>query len=247
MQIENYIFQILIIFWLILILTFFQKYYYILLNYLKNFFWLKYIINFIIRTWVILHEFSHIFFAFLAGNKIQEISLFSKNGWYVKYQYKNYIWALWEWFGYISFWIKLILNQVWIFLTSLWPLIVWIILTYFFWHNLIWVDNYNEILSKLSWKNIVYIWIYIILIPNFVLSWKDISHFIISKQNWFLATFIWSVINTLIFLWFIWIFNFVFNYFIIFCLSFFVWFLIILILNFFIFILNLFLKKFIER
>ena len=243
MQIKNYIFQILVIFFLILILSFFQKYYYILLNYLKSFFWLKYIINFIIRIWVILHEFSHVFFTFLAWNKIQEINLFSKNWWYVKYQYKNYIWNLWEWFWYLFFWIKLIFNQIWIFLSSAWPLIFWTIFTYFFWHDLIWINNYNEILYKLNWINILYIIIYIILIPNFILSWKDISHFIISKQNRFLATFIWSCINFIIFIWFLSIFTLVLNYFIIFSLSFFISFFILLILSFLLFILNFIAKK----
>ena len=231
MQIEQYILNWIIIFILILVLTFFQKHYYMLLNYLKYFFWLKYIINFIIRSWVILHEFSHIFFAFLAWNKIQKISLFSKKWWYIKYQYKNYIWALWEWFGYLSFWFKLIFNQIWIFLTSAWPLIFWTILTYFFWYNLIWINNYNEIIDKLHWINILYILIYVILIPNFVLSRKDISHFIISKQKRFLATFIWSTINFIIFLWFISIFSLVFNYFIIFCISFLLWFNLIFLLS----------------
>ncbi len=66
MQMEQYILNWIIIFFLIIILTFFQKYYYKFLYYLKQFFWLKYIIDFIIRSWVILHEFSHIFFSFLA-------------------------------------------------------------------------------------------------------------------------------------------------------------------------------------
>ena len=238
MQIEQYILHWIIIFFLIIILTFFQKYYYKLLYYLQTIFWLKYIISFIIRTWVILHEFSHIFFAFLAGNKIQEISLFSQNWWYVKYQYKNYIWALWEWFWYLSFWFKLIFNQIWIFLTSAWPLILWTVLTYIFWHNLIWINNYHEILNKLYWINIFYILIYIVLIPNFVLSWKDISHFLISKQNWFLATFIWSVINFIIFLWFISLFTFVLNYFIIFSISFFVGFFLIAWINWILFLIK---------
>ena len=227
-----------VIFLLLISLTFFQKYYYTILFFIRakspNILWK--IINFIVRFWIILHEFSHVFFSFLAWHKIQEINLFSKNWWNVKYQYKNYIQSFWRWFFSFEYWILLILNQIWIFLAAIWPLIFWIILNYFFWNNLIWINfsfenfflNYKFFLYELNWIKIFFITIYFILIPNFVLSWQDISHFIISRQKTKIATFVWSIINILIFIIFLFLFSLSFNFFILFCLWFFISFFVIL-------------------
>ncbi len=238
---NNYLIDGTIIFVLILILTFLQKYYYKILFYLKRYKFLKHTVSFIIRTWVIIHEFAHVFFAFLSWAKIQEIKLFEKTWWYVKYSYKNYIQAMAEGMNSFSYWILLILNQIWIFLTSLWPLILWIWLNYIFWYYLIWLDlqnfqDFNNILEYIWYLDIVYLFVYILIIPSFVLSWKDISHFIVSKQNNIIATFIWSFINIFIFILFMMLFSLTLHYFILFVIWFLLSFSILLIvLMFYIF------------
>jgi len=186
--VEQIFINIFIIFWIIFLSTFFQKHYYKILWFIS---WkspkiIRLKIKFITRFWIILHEFSHAFFSFLSWHKIQEINLFSKNWWNVKYLYKNYIQGFWKWIFSFNYWIKLIFNQIWIFLTSFWPLIFWIILNYFFWNIIFWIDiknldaNFLEIFKNLDFLKIIYLIIYFLLIPTFILSWKDISHFFIS-------------------------------------------------------------------
>lgn len=226
MEFQEYIFKWIWIFFIIIFLTFFQKFYYKMLFFLKENSFFEIIFAIIIRTGVILHEFSHMFFAFIAGNKILKVNLFAPSGWYVKYAYKNYIASIWEGMWKIKFWLLLFLNQIGIFLTSLGPLIVWIALNRFFrnyiaWANFdIWNLDYQSIVDSLDVWKITLIIFYIIFLPSFVLSWKDISHFIISKQNRFLATFIASLINTLIFIWFLFLFSYFFDYFVLFAVSF---------------------------
>lgn len=228
MEFQEYFIKWFFIFLIIITLTFFQKFYYKMLFFLKSDNFLDVIFSAIIRTWVILHELSHIFFVFLSGNKILKVDLFSPNGWYVKYQYKNYIQAIWYGMGKINFWFSLILNQIWTFLSSLGPLIVWIALNqlfrrYIIWSNFnIWNLDYRQILNSLDTLKIMLIIFYIIFLPSFVLSWKDISHFLISRQNWVLATFVWSFINSIIFIFFLILFSYFFDYFVLFAISFWV-------------------------
>jgi len=224
---------------IIIFLTFLQWFYYKLLFYIwKNTIYIfRKFIDFIVRIWVIIHEFAHMFFAFLSWNKIIKVDLFSKNGWSVQYAYKNYIWAIWDGFWYLSFWLMLILNQIGIFLTSLWPFIFGLWITYFFFDYFLNIHNI-EWLESLDLKWYLYLFLYAILIPSFALSWKDISHFIISKQNWFLATLIWSIINFTIFMAFLFLFSFFLDYLIIFSLIYSMYFVIILIVAIFVYIIK---------
>jgi len=206
--------EMLIIFLSIIFLIFLQKNYYNILIYLANTNKiLSIIFRFFIRFWVIIHEFAHMFFAFIFWNKIQEVKLFEKNWWYVKYAYRNYIAALPDGFNHISYWFMLIVNQFWIFLTALWPMIFWITLSYFlFWTNNF--DLYN--IHKFIIGNIWYLIVYVLLSPSFVISWKDFSHLIISKQYWVVATVIASIINFSIFILFLFLLSYFINYFAIF-------------------------------
>lgn len=220
--------EMLIIFFSIIFLIILQKYYYNMLFYIANTNkLLSFVFRFFIRFWVILHEFAHMFFAFLFWNKIQEVKLFEKNGWYVKYAYKNYIAALPDGFNHITYWFMLIINQFWIFLTALWPMIVGIWLSYL----LFWTSNFNlHNINNFVQNNLGYLVVYILLVPSFVISWKDFSHLIISKQYWIIATIIASVINFSIFILLLFIMSYFVNYFFIFVISFLISFVIIFIL-----------------
>lgn len=203
----------LIIIWIIIFSTFLQKYYFVVLEKIKNSSKVSSIIfGFIIRFWVIIHEFCHLIFGFLSWNKIKEVRLFDKNWWKVVYETKNYIWALSQNWHNLNFIFFLILNQIWLFLTSIWPLVFWIWLTYFL-VNYFLVLDYSILLNILLWW--FFVILYSIFIPSFVLSYQDLSIFMISKQDWILATIFWSLINSIIFLSFIFSFsNFLVEYFI---------------------------------
>lgn len=211
-----------IVFWIVLLSTFLQKYYFLVLHKIKSkSIFLQFIFWFIIRFWIIIHEFMHLFFWFLSWNKIQEIHLFDKNGWKVIFQTKNYIWALSQYWLSLRFIFWLIFNQIWLFLTSFWPLFFWVVATFFFfWYFEIYtLDDFKNNFSNFDF--IFMLVIYSIFIPSFILSYEDISIFFISKQENILATIFWSIINILIFVWFLFTFSSFFKeYFIFFFLVF---------------------------
>lgn len=196
-----------IIFCWIIILTIFQYFHFIILNIIKNFSFIFSIIwNFLFRIWVIIHEFSHLLFWLLFGAKITKIDLFSRTWWSVSYQTKDYIGNMVYSDKIQFFWIKLLLNQIWIFLTSLWPLIVWICLNYFFIRNYLGIkseifelNEFIKIFSSDYLKFLVFIWYTVFFIPSFILSWQDISNFFIHKWDNIWATIVASLINTIIF------------------------------------------------
>lgn len=216
-----------LIIFLIIFSTFVQKYYFIVLYKIKNFnVFFDYFFWFIIRFWVIIHEFCHMFFWFLSWNKIKEVQLFNKDWWKVIYETKNYIWALSEYWFSLWFIFSLILNQIWIFLTSFWPLFFWILIT-FLSLNYFWFTNFSDIKNfEYSFWFIVFLLIYSIFIPSFVLSFEDLKKFFVSKQEWIFSTLFWSIINIFIFVWFIYLISsFIINYLIFFCILFLIMFL----------------------
>lgn len=193
-----------LIFWWIILLTFLQKYHYKILNFLtKNtHIIIKKIFRFFIRIWIIIHELCHLFFWVLSWSKVKNINLFSKNWWSVTFETKNYIWALSQHYDKPGFIFMLFLNQIGIFLTSLWPLIFWIFVTFLLQDKLqvpLSFSQVNDFLWSLSGENIAYLAIYFLLIPSFALSVQDIKHFVISRQSWLGATIVGSIINMIIF------------------------------------------------
>ena len=200
-----------IIIFIIIMLTFFQKYHFKMLYFLSNNLpkIFSYLFKFFIRFWIIIHELLHLFFWIISWWKIKQIKLFEKNWGQVQFETKNYIWAIWDNYHKKWFFLFLFLNQIWIFLTSIWPLIIWLIFNYLIIIKLYWLEidykNLNQDFSIIysSYKNILIFFIYILLLPCFILSFQDISNFVISKQENKLATFWWSLINTIIFISFI--------------------------------------------
>lgn len=188
--------------------TFVQKYYYLLLHKMKDeSIFLSAFIGFIIRFWVIIHEFCHMFFWFLSGNKLKEISLFDKNWGKVVYETKNYIWHLSEYGLSLNYIFLLIFNQIWIFLTSFWPLIVGVGVSFFLFQYL-WITDIQTLKSfDFEYKSVFILIIYSIFIPSFVLSYEDISKFFISRQYGIFSTFLGSIINTAIFVGFMVLFS----------------------------------------
>ena len=219
----NIFYIILIIFWL----TILQKFYYIILHKIKLFNkYLSFFYAFIIRFWVIIHELCHLFFALVTWNKVSGIELFKKNWWQITLLTKNYIWELPKYWFSFNFLFLLILNQIWIFLVSFWPLLFWLLTTYIIFY-FIWINNFEDILNlKFDFILSVYLFLFSIFIPSFILSFEDIKGFFISKQDNFLRTFMASFINTFLFFWFLFLFwDLLYDYLLIFSILFFFMFL----------------------
>lgn len=162
------------------------------------------------RLWVIVHEFSHLLFVIFSSSKVIKIDLFSKTWWSVQYESKDYIWSLPLYYDNSMYWIKLVFNQIWIFLNSMGPLIIGIILNYFFVKGFLWVkweffdiNEYLQIFSKDWLKAIGFVIYTVFFIPSFILSFQDLSNFIVARQGNTWATIVWSVFNTIIFIFFI--------------------------------------------
>ena len=207
-----------IIFCIIIILTFFQKYHFKMLFFLSNNLpkIFSYIFKFFIRLWIIIHELTHLIFWIISWWKVKNIKLFAQNWGQVQFETKNYIWAIWNNYHKRWFFLFLFFNQIWIFLTSIWPLILWLLFNYIIIIKLYWFDielnnyilDYSIIYPSFvkifsNFTNTYIFIIYILLLPSFILSFQDISNFIISKQENKLATFWWSIINSIIFISFI--------------------------------------------
>lgn len=236
----QFIYDGIIILFIIIFTTFIQKYYFMILFQMKSFnIFLSGFFGVIIRFWVIIHEFCHIFFWFFSGNKLREVSLFDKNGWKVVYETKNYIGHLHEYGFSLNYFFLLILNQIWIFLTAFWPLIIWITFTFFLFQSL-WIHDLNTLKNiDIDYKIIAILFIYSVFIPSFVLSYEDLAKFFISSQDNIFSTFFWSIINTIIFAWFLLLFSHFFvPYFIFFGVIFLSMFCVQLFLYLFIFILK---------
>lgn len=218
---DSLLIEIAIIFWGIILLTVLQKYHFKMLYYLAKQYHslLRYIIKFIIRTWIIIHEVCHMIFWILSGAKIKKVELFRKDGGRVSFETKNYIWHLSQFSWHPGYMFQLFFNQIGIFLTSIWPLIFWIVFTYLIIFSLnidISTENYSDIFSVLEVKDYWILLLYTIIIPSFILSYQDIKNFIISAQDSIGATIIWSFINTLIFMCFLAFLTFFFEYFLFF-------------------------------
>lgn len=219
---QSMLYDTLLIIAIIVGTTIVQKYYFLVLQGIKNIHpSLWYIFGFIIRFWVILHEMCHAFFCFLSGNKIKEIRLFDANGGRVVFESKNYIWDLPKHGMSLGYLFALIFNQIGLFLISFWPLLFGITLSYLIFNHF-WITRIDNLLqATLSYSLVMIIMFYSIFIPSFVLSFQDIEKFFISPQENFLATVVGSTINFLIFLWFVWSFSyFLVNYFIFFAVLF---------------------------
>lgn len=208
---------------IIIILTFLQKYFYKMLYFIKNKTQTKIrkIIDFFIRFWIIIHEICHLFFWFFSWAKILEISLFKKDWWMVKYETKNYIWAMPYNYQKNLFFIKLFLNQFGIFFTSIGPLLFGIFFNFLFLKFTLWIEDIEYFIENpfsINWNiyNFLFTFIYLFLVPSFVLSFTDLSNFVISRQDTKSATIIWSIINSLIFTIFLFILSFFVDYLILF-------------------------------
>ena len=214
----NILIEISTIFFGIILVTFLQKYHYKMLNFLmkNSHFFMKKIFQFFIRFWVIIHEICHLIFWILSWSKVKNISLFSKTWGSVSFETKNYIWALGQHYDKPGFIFALFLNQIGIFLTSIWPLIFWIVVTIFLQNYLeipLEINKIPDFLLALNIKEILILLLYFLLIPSFILSFQDIKHFIISHQSSLGATIIASGINIIIFVLFLWFLTIFFEFF----------------------------------
>jgi len=210
----NYIlsvkFNILYIVWIIMALTFFQKHHYKILNDMKansSKVFGKFI-SWVIRFGVIIHEFSHLFFGRLFWAKVHKLDLFSATWWQVVFSQADYIWSIWsDHWSWLVFFIKLIINRFWTFLSSLGPLIVWtflniLMLNYFTWNKIFAIQaNVNLDTFQISIFSVIFLMVYLIIfMPAFILSRQDISNFFFYKWNNIFASFFWSFINILCFI-----------------------------------------------
>lgn len=205
-QILSYIdslkYNMLMWFLCILWLSILQKYHYQMLRYIKRHSWkiISTFIQLIIRIGIILHEFSHIIFAFFFGAKISEIKLFDKDWWSVNFKILDYIGSLWHTEMWILFFLKLIFNRIGLFMISCWPLIIWILINSLLFYVIMKIsDNYYIHIIK-----IIFVFLYSTLfLQSFILSFQDISNLILYRWTNIFATSIWSIINILIFLLFL--------------------------------------------
>lgn len=217
-------YNILSIIFILVSLTFLQKYHFRMLFYIMRTKWIfsKFIV-FINRIWIIVHEFSHLIFVLFSWAKINNITLFSKTWWNVSFEHADYIWSLpYNSWGIWSVFV-LILNKFMIFLSALWPLILWMILNavlmkYVFWISYFWywIWIWNLTHSFVSW--FVLILYSIFFMPYFILSYKDMQCFVYYNGTNFLAKIIWSFINIIVF----WLLLFLLSYFYNYFLSFFI-------------------------
>ena len=229
---------------IILLTTFIQKYYFLVLYRIKDIHpILSFIFGFIIRSGVIIHELCHAFFGFLSGNKIREIHLFEASGGRVIFETKNYIGDISKYGMSIGYLFALILNQIGLFLISFWPLIFWITLSYgiFAYWGITGVEDLSRM--PISYQAVFAITFYSILIPSFALSFIDIKMFFISQQENIWATIIGSIVNfTIFFGWMLSISYLVVDYFIFFWALFFGMFCIQIVLLYIFLLMNKFLK-----
>jgi len=240
--------------WIIILLTFLQRYHYQMLHNIKKRWWkfLTVFVDVVIRIGVILHEFSHLWFAVLFGAKIHKVELFKKTWGQVTFATKDYIANLWFYnWNKVIYLIKLIINRVWIFLSSMGPLLVGIFLNFL-------LVNYitgNPLLSlqkelfSTNWdivQNIVWyfdlflglpiifkILLFIVItifLPSFILSRKDLSHFFFYKWPNIFASAVGSLINFSLFFSFIILATRWIDYIWPFAVLYIIWFLIVLII-----------------
>jgi len=250
-QIMNYLseikFDAIYLVAIIFFLTFLQKYHFRMLYYIKarsNRF-VNILVVVVLRIGVIIHEFSHLLFWLLFGAKIKKIELFKKNWGQVSFATKDYIANI----AFIDknkfrYFLKLLYNRIWIFLTSLGPLIVGIFLNILiinlFTGNQIFSLNpdidFSQIHTSLFLFSLLVIYGFLIL-PSFILSFKDISHFFFYKWQNRWASIIGSIINISTFIFFILIVAQRFDYILAFAILYFLSFSTLLILFFVFYIL----------
>lgn len=209
----------LLILFLIIFWTFLQWFHYKFLGYIQISLWKTFhvIISVIIRLWIIIHEFSHIIFAFINWSKVIKIELFRKDWWRVILSEKDFIWSMAYNNHSFSYFLLMLLNRIWIFTTNLWPLIIWItinilLFNYVFWIN---IDNYNDFskVTSMDIRKIVVLTIYIfIILPSFMVSYQDISNIVFYKSNFLIITIVWSMINFLFLALFLYICTFFIKY-----------------------------------
>lgn len=243
-------FNMLYIVLMIVSLTILQKFHFQMIEYIKWKTWyFSRIISLINRVWVIIHEFAHIFFLLLAWAKINKIDLFSQNGWSVNYNSADYISALpysdWKWFLYI---IIMVFQKFMLYLACSWPLIFWIILNIFIMKLLFDVPLFSTDFQLDFWSisiySIIFLVVYcIFLLPYFILSYKDISNYIFYNWDNFFAKVIWWIINTIIFVLFIFVVSYFFKYF----LSFYMFYIISFVITLLIFLVIKILSYFINK
>ncbi len=221
--IQNEWAEIFFLIMMILLITILQKYHYKMLNYLKNSYWkiIVLIFWFIQRLTVIIHEFSHVIFAFVFWAKIKNIDLYSKKWGSVEFAMKDYIGSMWNFAdsNKVLFIINLIFNRIGIFLTSIWPLIVWIVINLILCISLLGINiwetiNILEIIKNIDRMEWFFLLIYsLVIIPSFILSFQDVKNLFIYKWDNFFASLVWSFINILILFFFLYLVTFLFVYF----------------------------------
>jgi len=189
-------------------LTLLQKYHYKLLFFLqkKTGGHGKYFFDFLIRVWVVIHEISHLVFAFLLWLKIRKINIWHPKGGQVELLSEDYIADLpFHNENKLFYWIKLIYNRISVFLTALWPLIIWYFLTNLIINLLYWreVRSFHTLSVshfEISWLVGILFSVYLIFIlPAFLLSFKDLSNLFFYKWENLVATVVWTAITTWLF------------------------------------------------
>lgn len=242
-MLEIYLYRVSIVVIIVLLSTVLQKHHYIIINKISILSWkyFKLISSFFIRLWVILHEFSHILFAFLFWHKIKNVDFFLSNWWSVQLEIKDYISSIWyfKW-SWFTFFILLIFNRLWIFFTSTWPLIFWTLFTfllvnYSFWMPLFSINmnisDYN--INEITLINLIILFVYWTFLAQwFILSWQDIKNLYLYRWYNIISTFFWSFINLFFLIFFLFIISFFYFYLIFFFIFYLIWFIFLLILYF---------------
>ncbi len=235
--------NILVVCTVVLLTTFLQKHHYILLFKIWKMAWKfwQIISRILIRIWVILHEMSHIFFAFVSWQEIKDVQFFSPKWWKVKILNKDYISAIGYFKGNpIFFIIWLIFNRIWVFLTSIWPMILGIfisllLINYSFGMPLFSInyDLSQYQFSELSLLNIFILLIFwIFMFQWFILSWQDISNFVFYRWFSILESLFGSLINFVIFMIFVVLSSYFYLYFLFFWIVYIASFLMVLLMFF---------------
>lgn len=224
---EKIIYSLCIIIWTSIL----QKFHYDMLFFLRDqsIFIIRWWFNIITRIWVILHEFSHLIFVIIFGWKVHEIKLFSKRGGHIKYSVPDYIWSLGHTSMWLFFWIKLIVNRIWIFMVAIWPLIVWILITMWLAYRLFEIPflttQFHINLNQLNIQNSIIFILYLsIFLPSFILSFQDISNLLVYRWDNIFATIIGSIFNIIIFtiflVWIAYLYDYLYYFFWLYVISF---------------------------
>lgn len=198
--IDNIKYEILLSIFMIFLLTFLQQVHFKILFKItkKTSLILDWFVRVLLRVGIILHEFAHLIMWFLFWAKIQKIELFSKYWWKVVFSMPDYLWGIWYYHSF-RFYLMVIVSRIWIFLTSLSPLLVWIFFNTFLFYFLFWGSLFDfDELSFWFLNSLIFVVYALVFLPSFLLSYQDLKSMFLYNWKFLIDRIVWTVLNIFI-------------------------------------------------